>query len=159
MKGIQCCCGRPRSYFTSISKSGRLNAVLNSEQKWAMAGTSHHDWISSTETVHPRDIFGLEKLCDARPSHQKVASSATRDVSVTLQTGQKLLLPSCCDSCHCDPRSATVCLNQSLTGAEQMGRAIPPHGEEGGGSAYSALHVKLHVAIGSVYTVKRGDLL
>lgn len=54
---------QPQSVFTSISKSGRLNAVLNSEQKWAMAGTSHHDWISSTETVHPWDIFEQDKLC------------------------------------------------------------------------------------------------
>lgn len=32
--------------LTSMSKSRRLNAVLNREQKYAMLGTSHHDWIS-----------------------------------------------------------------------------------------------------------------
>lgn len=64
MKDIQGYYKQPQFLFTSISKSGRLNAVLNSEQKWAMAGTSHQDWISSTETVHPWDIFELEKLCN-----------------------------------------------------------------------------------------------
>lgn len=64
MKDIQDYYKKPQFLFTSISKSGRLNAVLNSEQKWAMAGTSHQDWISSTETVHPWDIFELEKLCN-----------------------------------------------------------------------------------------------
>lgn len=55
---------QPEFLFTSISKSGRLKAVLNSEQKWAMAGTSHQDWISPTETVHPWDIFEIEKVCN-----------------------------------------------------------------------------------------------
>jgi len=50
-------------WFTSISKSGKLNAVLKREQKCAMAGTSHQDWISSTEVIHPWDIFLLSYEC------------------------------------------------------------------------------------------------
>jgi hypothetical protein len=33
--------------LTSISKSKRLNAARNNEQKWAILGTSHHDCISA----------------------------------------------------------------------------------------------------------------
>lgn len=42
----------PHSYLkivlTSISKSRRLKATRNREQKWAILGTSHHDCISET---------------------------------------------------------------------------------------------------------------
>jgi len=33
--------------LTSMSKSDKSKAVLNREQKWAMEGTSHQDWISA----------------------------------------------------------------------------------------------------------------
>lgn len=35
------------SLGTSISKSRRLKASLNKEQKCAILGTSHHDWMST----------------------------------------------------------------------------------------------------------------
>ena len=40
--------------LTSISKSVRANEDRNSEQKWAMHGTSHHDRISTNDKEHAR---------------------------------------------------------------------------------------------------------
>lgn len=121
--------------LTSISKSGSRNAVLNSEQKWAMAGTSHQDWTSSTETGHPWDILGSLKVCNDPSSHRKVASSVTRNSSGTLQTRRKLSLPSCWSGCHCDQRSAMICFNQCLNGAEQMEWTVPFRLQQGGSTS------------------------
>ncbi|RVE72292.1 hypothetical protein OJAV_G00060320 [Oryzias javanicus] len=43
-----------------------------------MAGTSHQDWISSTETLHPGDILVPVAMRHIDFSHQKVVSSASR---------------------------------------------------------------------------------
>ncbi|MEQ2225661.1 hypothetical protein ILYODFUR_019716 [Ilyodon furcidens] len=98
-----------------------------------MAGTSHQDWTSSTETVHPWDILGLVKVYNTPSSHRKVVSPVIRNSSRTLETRRKLSLPSCWSGCHCDQQGATIRFNQCLTGAEQMGRALPTRQEQGGG--------------------------
>lgn len=137
LKDIRAVASCRRRTLTSISKSGSRNAVLKSEQKWATAGTSHQDWTSSTDTVHPWDILGPVKVCAAPSSHRRVVSSVTQNASGTLQTSRKLSLPSCWSCCHCDQRSGEICFNLRVS-PEQSGRDGRYHpGTNSGGESMS----------------------
>jgi hypothetical protein len=64
--------------LTSISKSKRLNAARNSEQKWAILGTSHHDCISARNYLF---FTGANKLLQVNIILKKVYTD-TRVVHV-----------------------------------------------------------------------------
>lgn len=73
--------------ITSISNSGKLNDELNNEQKWAMHGISHHDWMSRKFICH---VLQLENVEKSHQTHEKIndklcAERTCEDNEITLK--------------------------------------------------------------------------